>query len=132
MSYLNTFIKVSEDCPVLESEVPATKGDKKPAHLVQYELLTQQPYHYDHDDLVFEVFAIQKDVAEPEREEARRVLLSKGQPCLRASALVKRYGFGAHYNDAGKIALYPRESTAYQDFVNDPAVKKLNGMKTKR
>jgi hypothetical protein len=60
------------------------------------------------------------------------IKVSEGHPCLRASALVKRYGFGAHYNEEGKIALYPADSAAYQAFLQDPSVKVLNGMKSKR
>lgn len=136
MSYINTFIKVSEDCPVQHSEVPVNKPDKKPAHLIQYELLMDNPYTYAHEDLVYEVFIRQKkipvDVLEKEGVQIRKELFSKGHPCLRASALIKRYGFGAHYNEKGKIALYPVETEQYRQFVNDTSLVKLNGMKSKR
>lgn len=136
MSYTNTFIQVSEDCPVRRGEIPVVRNEKVPAHLIQYQLLTNQPYQFDHKGLIYAVFIKQKgisqDVLATDAEKIKAELFSKGHPCLRASALVKRYGFGAHYNGEGKIALYPAESAAYQAFLQDPSVKVLNGMKSKR
>ncbi|HHH54017.1 MAG TPA: hypothetical protein ENK91_10190, partial [Bacteroidetes bacterium] len=123
------------DCPVDKSELPFSNRIKKPIHLIQYELLTENPYKYDHKELVFEVYIHKEGLinkSETEKKEIRENLFSKGHPCLRASALTKRYGFGAHYDEKGKIAIYPMESKEYQQFVNDPAIKKLAGMKSKR
>jgi len=136
MSYINTFIKVSADCPVGESEIPVAKSDKKPAHLIQYELLKENPYRFGHEELVFEVFVRQKEipaaVLETDAEKIKEELFSKGHPCLRASALIKRYGFGAHYNEQGKIAIYPMESADYQSFIADKDIQLLAGMRAKR
>lgn len=136
MCYINTLIKVAEDCPVENSEIPVTKKDKKSAHLIQYELLKNNPYKFGHEDLIFEVFIQQKEIPEEtlkkDKEKIRAELFSKGHPCLRASALTKRYGFGAHYNDKGKIAFYPMESKEYKSFLNDKAVKTLSAMRTKK
>lgn len=135
MSYINAFVRVSEDCPVTESEIPIAKGDKKPAHLIQYELLIDSPYTYDHEGLIYEVFIRHKAIPVTSKPDSKRIkeeLFSKGHPCMRASALVKRYGFGAHYNQDGKIAIYPMESNEYEAFASDRDVKQLPGMKTKR
>lgn len=85
MSYINTFIKVSEDCPVMQSEIPADKPDKKPAHLIQYELLTQKPYTYDHEGLIYEVYIRQKDFLS--RYQNRMLNRSK-QSCFQKASLV--------------------------------------------
>jgi len=134
MSYSNTFIHVSADCPVDHSEIPKEKNGKKPVHLIQYELLTKNPYKYDHEHLIFEVYLRHKGLqpAKDEQKELWEQLFSKGHPCLRASALIKRYGFGAHYNEEGKIALYPMESKAYKEFAADASLSHYAGMKTKR
>ncbi|MFC5269270.1 DUF6157 family protein [Adhaeribacter terreus] len=136
MSYKNTFIKVSEDCPVVTAEIPLAKNGKKPAHLIQFELLTENPYHFDHEELIWEVYIRQKEipqnVLESEGEEMKAHLFSKGHPCLRASALIKRYGFGAHYNEAGKIALFGLGSEEYEQFLKQKNVKVLAGMRTKK
>lgn len=105
-------------------------------HVLQYELLSNHPYTYGHEELIYEVFIRQKAipdaVLQADAEMIKRELFSKGHPCLRASALIKRYGFGAHYNDKGKIAIYPMESAAYSMFLHDKSVISLPGMKTKR
>ena len=136
MSYKNAFVKVSEDCPVAQSEIPVSKNGKKTAHLIQYELLTEHPYTYDHEELIYEVYIRQKDVPaaiqEKDKPKIWAELFSKGHPCMRASALVKRYGFGAHYNEAGKIAIFPMESNDYKAFLKDKQVTLLPGMRSKR
>ncbi len=136
MSYSNVFIKVSEDCPASRSEIPAPKRDTVPAHVVQYELLTEHPYHFGHEDLVYAVHVRQKGIPEAvlatDADTIRAELFSKGHPCMRASALTKRYGFGAHYNEAGKIALYHDESHEYQAFKQNDAVRNLPAMRNKK
>ena len=135
MSYKETFITIASDCPVDKSEIPVSNRAKKPLHIIQYELLTENPYKFDHQELVFKVYVIKEELeikSETERKEIWDKLFSKGHPCLRASALTKRYGFGAHYDKNGKIALYPMESKEYQNFINDKSIKKLAGMKNKR
>lgn len=135
MSYKETFITISPDCPVDKSEIPVSNRAKKPLHIIQYELLINNPYKFDHKRLVFEVYLIKEGLenkSETERKEIWKKLFSKGHPCLRASALTKRYGFGGHYDENGKIAIYPMESDQYQKFVNNRSIKKLAGMKSKR
>lgn len=136
MGYIHTFIKISDDCPVGESEIPVARKGNKPAHLIQYELLKENPYRFGHEELVFEVFVRQKEipaaVLETDAGKIKEELFSKGHPCLRASALIKRYGFGAHYNEYGKIAIYPMESEEYLVFITNKDIKLLAGMRTKR
>lgn len=135
MSYKETFITVAPDCPIDKSEIPVSNRAEKPVHIIQYELLINNPYKFNHQELTFEVYLRKGDIScktEKERTEIWKKLFSKGHPCLRASPLTKRYGFGAHYNENGKIALYPIEGKAYENFITDNSVKKLAGMKSKR
>lgn len=136
MSYKNAFVKVSEDCPVVAAEIPVAKNGKKTAHLIQYELLTEHPYTYDHEELIYEVYVRQKDIPaailKKDKPKIWAELFSKGHPCMRASALVKRYGFGAHYNEAGKIAVFPMESKDYKAFLKNKEITLLPGMRSKR
>ncbi len=136
MSYTNTFITIAPDSPVQEGEVPVSNRPKKPVHIIEYELLTEHPYRYNHEGLIFEVFIRKKEIArevvEREREILWNDLFRKGHPCMRASALTKRYGFGAHYNADGAIAIYPAGSKEYLALVNDGSVKKIPAMKQKR
>ncbi|MBP3839533.1 MAG: hypothetical protein J6D35_01025, partial [Chryseobacterium sp.] len=57
---------------------------------------------------------------------------SKGQACFRSSALSKRYGFGIHHNEEGKVAIYPAGSEEYERLVNDDSVAKVKAMRNKR
>jgi hypothetical protein len=51
---------------------------------------------------------------------------------MRASPLTKKYGWGAHYDVQGKIALYSVESKEYQRIINDASIKKFSAMRSKR
>lgn len=57
---------------------------------------------------------------------------SKGQACLRASPLTKRYGWGIHSNEEGKIAIYGADTEEYRQFVLDKTVEKKKAMRNKR
>ncbi len=135
MSYIETFIQIAPDSDATEGIVPVSKRQPMPIHIIQYELLTAQPYHYTHEELVFAVY-VRRQGFTPEELATRRAelwaeLFQKGHPCLRASALTKKYGWGAHYNAEGKIALYGVETDDYQRLVKTcPTV--LNALRSKR
>ncbi len=131
-NYINTFIEVAEDCPVTAGEVPPVKGDKKTVANLQFEMLHAQPYKYTSDDIFFAVYATRNDLTDAELDEARQQFFSKGQPCFRASPLTKRYGWGVHSDDAGRVALCGVESAAYAAWVDDPDVEKVKAMRSRR
>ncbi|MBI1268667.1 MAG: hypothetical protein GC193_14695 [Cryomorphaceae bacterium] len=131
-NYISTFIEVSEDCPSQFGEVPVSKGDKKTVAEMQFEIISKHPYQFTSDDLLFDVYARKMELLESEYEEARNVFFSKGQPCLRASPLTKRFGFGVHLNKEGKIAIFGRETNEYQHFLNDANLKKVKAMKSSK
>lgn len=131
-NYFNTFIEIAEDTKVTCGTIPPSKSDKKTIAELQYQLIAKHPYVYSSDDVLFQVFAERNEITSSELATARDVFFSKGQACFRASPLTKSYGFGVHSNSEGKIALYPCESDAYQQFLEDPAIKKVKAMKSKR
>lgn len=112
MSYKNTFILVAEDCPATAGEVPPVNPTKMSKAALEYELLSSQPYVWSQDMLNYEVHRRQKTQlgVEPLSEEA---FFGKEHPCLRASPLTKRYGWGAHYDEHGTIALFALGSDTY-------------------
>ncbi|MFC4619506.1 DUF6157 family protein [Camelliibacillus cellulosilyticus] len=116
MSYKNTFIKVAPDCPVTKAVVPESKREKKPIHQIHYEMLSNNPYKYTHEALIFEADVQHKGIAPENIEAHRKAFFQKKHPCLRASQLPKKYGWGIHYDAEGKIALYGMETEAYQKF----------------
>lgn len=131
-NYYDTFIEIADDCPVANGEVPPVKGDNKTVANMQFEMIIKNPYKYTSDDVLFQVFAHKNDLTEAEYEEARKQFFSKGQACLRASPLTKRYGWGLHSNHEGKVALYASDSVEYEKFVNDKSLTVVKAMKSSR
>ncbi|MDN5215526.1 DUF6157 family protein [Fulvivirgaceae bacterium BMA12] len=131
-NYFNTFIEIAEDCPAKAGEIPPVKGDKKSIANLQYDMLFDNPYKFTSDDILYTVFAMRKEIPERELEVQRQVFFSKGQPCFRSSPLTKRYGWGIHSNEEGKVAMYGVGTEAYRKFVSDGSIKKTKAMRSKR
>lgn len=135
MNYRNTFITVAPDCPVTEGVVPPVRGARKPMHVIQYELISEAPYALTQEDVLWKTHVRHKGLSESEATpEARRAFLAKPRACLRASALPKRYGWGLHFNEDGKVALYGMESEAYRRLLKPDSEDKevLPAMRNKR
>lgn len=131
-NYFNAFIEVAEDCPVPKAELPADKGGEPTVAGMQYEMISKHPYRYTSDDVIFEVYARRKGFAESEFAAEREKYFSKGQACMRASALGKRYGWGVHSDAEGCIAIYPVESEKYNALASDPQLNHYKAMRSKR
>ena len=131
-NYYNTLIEIAEDSSAISGEVPPLRGNKKSAANLQYEMLHNHPYEFTSDDVLFTTFAIRKEIPEAEREAARHAFFSKGQPCFRASPLTKRYGWGVHSDESGKIALFSAGSEDYQQLLADESVTAVKAMRSKR
>lgn len=131
-NYENTFVEVADDCPASSGEVPPMKGDGKTIAGIQYDMISKNPYKFTSDDVLFQVFAERKDLTASELEEARKQFFSKGQACMRASPLTKRYGWGVHNNEEGKIAIYGCDTPEYKQFVKDEEMKTVKAMKSSR
>lgn len=111
--------------------VPPDRQQKTVAQL-QYELLAARPYHYTSDDLLFLVHALRTGVAEEDQASERAAFFAKAQACLRASPLAKTYGWGLHFDEQGRVALYPRGSADYQRWHADPTLTHLKAMRSRR
>jgi len=123
-NYTDTFIEVAEDCPVAEAEAPPAKGPKTAAQ-IEYEMLVNNPYQFTSDDVIYESNGKRKNIA-------RDDFFSKGQPCFRSSALTKRYGWGVHNNNDGRIAIYAIESDEYKRLASDDGIKHIKAMRSKK
>lgn len=123
-NYSNAFISVADDCPVDKAEAPPAKEPKSIAR-IEYEMLVASPYEHTSDDVTYAATGERRGMS---REE----FFSKGQPCFRSSPLVKRYGWGVHCNEEGKIAIYPVESDEYIALKGNNSLKQLKGMRSKR
>jgi hypothetical protein len=80
-------------------------------------MLKDRSYAYTSADVLFESNVRHEGVSEPELRSRRRELwdefFARPQPCLRASALPKKFGWGIHCDADGKVALCPMESAQY-------------------
>ena len=131
-NYFNTLIEIAEDCPASAGETPPIKGDKQSVANLEYEMLHGHPYEFTSDDVLFAVHATRKEIPEEGLAEARDIFFSKGQPCLRAAPLTKRYGWGIHSDETGKVAMFGVDSPEYQRLVADESVIKTKAMRSKR
>jgi len=129
-NYYNTFIEISDDCPVFESEIPKERGGNKTVALLQFEMIAHNPYQFTSDEVLFNIHALRKDL--PPNEENKQEFFSKGQACFRASPLGKRYGWGIHFDENGKMALYNLDSPEYQNLKADPNLKHVKAMRNKK
>ncbi len=123
-NYSNVFIETAEDCPVNIAEIPPDR-EPKTAVRMEYEMLADSPYRYTSDDVIYKTKGVPKGIS-------REAFFSKGQPCFRASALTKRYGWGIHSDAEGKIAIYAMESPEYRHFVSDESIEHIKAMQNKK
>lgn len=129
-NYINTFIEVAEDCLTDFGQEPPS-AEKPSIAAMQYRLIAEHPYERTSDDVIFETFAERQGI-DPADADARAAFFSKGQPCLRSSPLGKRYGWGTHHDDQGRVALVPRDSEEYQRLAADAGLGHTKAMRSKR
>ena len=131
-NYQNTFIEVAEDCPAVQAEAPKPPNGKETVASLEFRLIQENPYKLTSDDVLFQVHALRKDLTGEELADARKEFFSKGQACMRASPLTKRYGWGVHFDPEGKMALVPRGSADYERLVQDDDLQKFKAMRSSR
>jgi hypothetical protein len=131
-NYINTFISIAEDCPTTISQVPPEKSGEKTIAGLQFEIVKKNPYKYTSDDVLFEVHALRNEFTKGEMTKEREKFFSKGQPCFRSSPLGKRYGWGVHSDEKGRIAIYAMESPEYKKLAKDKSLEHTKAMRSKR
>jgi Family of unknown function (DUF6157) len=127
-NYTNAFIEISDDSKAEVGIVPPEKKVKTIARM-QYELVKDNPYQYTSDDVIFMVYVRRKGIESTDLEKSRIAFFSKGQACLRCSPLGKTYGWGIHFDDQSRIAIYARESMDYSRLKADGTLRHLKAMK---
>lgn len=131
-NYQNTFITIAKTCNLTAAVIPIIKGNKKTIANLQFYYLYNNPYLYTSDELLFLIFALRNNIANVNIAQAKTTFFSKGQPCMRASPLGKTHGWGVHFNNIAKMAIYGIETPEYHTCVNNIAIKKWAAMGTKR
>lgn len=127
-NYFQTFITASPDSKVEKGTVAA-----RPGSIAQLQLaLLSEPYRFTSDELLFEVHAIRNEIAEADRASERDAFLARSQACLRASPLVKQFGWGLHHDENGRVAAFGVETDAYRKLSEQPDLKIVPGMRSRR
>jgi hypothetical protein len=135
MNYTDTFIAVADDSGVEKSIMPEERGGKKTVAVIQYEMLAGHPYKYTQEDVLFETHVRHKGIPAAELkakgEKMREEFFTKDQPCLRASPLPRKYGWGFHFDPKGKVAMVPVESKEYKQ-LSKKASRVLKALRSSR
>lgn len=130
-NYFNTLIAVAEDCPAAVGETPPA-GAKRTVASLQHELIANHPYTYTSDDVLFEVHVLRHAIPDDARTAEREAFFVKEQPCLRSSPLGKRYGWGIHHDQDGRVALVSVGSREYDALAGDTSLKHIKAMRSRR
>lgn len=129
--YTDTFITIAPDCPATAGTAP-----KMAASIagLEHALLTAMPYRLTGDELLFAVHLRHKGICEDDGalDAIRTAFFARPHPCLRASMLPKRYGWGVYYDGAGRIALYGAETADYRLFAARGDLKIIPAMRNRR
>lgn len=119
-NYYNTFITVAADCPATAGLVPPPKKTGKTKPQIEFELAAGHSYVWTQEELLYETHVRHKAFTEAELAAAgtrmRDEFFQRPMPCLRASMLPKKYGWGIHFDAGGKLALVSVDSPEYRSF----------------
>lgn len=134
MNYISTFIAVAEDCKVDHGKVPVARGPGRTVAQIQYEMLSEHPFRYTQEDVLFESWLARQEpaVRDGERAELRARFFSKDQPCLRTSPLARTHGWGLVCDAEGRIALCAVDSPEYRAHLESGDLKVIRAMRAKR
>lgn len=119
-NYFDAFIAVAPDCDAAGGIEPPARATPSVAERT-YRMIAEHPYRFTSDDVIFGVWADRRGIPEAERAAAREMFFAKGQACLRASDLGKRYGWGVHSDAEGRVALVGVETPEYEVFASGRA-----------
>ena len=129
-NYFSTFISIAEDCPVAMAEVPLSKNGDPTVASLQYEMIAKHPYKYTSDDVIFGVHSQRNNL--DSTAASRAEFFARGRSCMRASPLTKRYGWGVHSDNNGKIALVAAGSPEYARLAKDNSIQQTKALRQSR
>lgn len=136
VNYTTTFIAVADDCPVDRGTVPPERGGKPTIAGVEFALLEARPYGLTSEDVIFESSSVRRVLGErasrKELARAREEFFRRPQACLRASPLPKKFGWGVHCDEHGRVALHGMETDEYARLTGEPSITQLKAMRSSR
>ena len=131
-NYRDTLITIAEDSVAERGLAPPEKAESPSIAWLTWKVILEHPYEYTSDDVIFTVWADRKSIPEGDRPAARDDFFSKGQACLRASDLGKKYGWGTHHDSDGRVALLGVETDAYQQLAERTDLNVVRAMRSSR
>lgn len=136
MNYVNTFIAIAADSQTRSGIAPPARGAQKTIAQLEYDMIARKPYAYTQEDVQFAVH-VQRAGVDAAQLKAQRAALwneffSKPMACMRCSPLAKTYGWGLHFDEAGKVALVATDSADYQRLSSSAAISQTRAMRSKR
>jgi hypothetical protein len=135
MGYTNTFIAVAADCRASTGEVPPERAGGPTVASTQYAMLAAAPGQWTQDDVLLASSPGMRGRAEVSAAERARLAeeyFAKPRACLRDSTLPKTFGWGLHYDAAGRITLHAIDSPEYGRLSLDSSLTQLRAMRSSR
>lgn len=134
MGYASTFISVAEDCRAATGEVPQERAGTPTVASTQYAMLVGAPGRWTQEEVLLASAAEVRghDLDPTELERVREEYFSRPRACLRASPLPKTFGWGLHFDAAGRITLHAVGSPEYTKLSNDPSLTQVRAMRSRR
>lgn len=71
-NYTKSFIQIAEDSKATEANIPPIKEIKKTIANIQFDMIYNNPYKYESDEVIFEGFAIKNEIKEHDKPEAKK------------------------------------------------------------
>jgi hypothetical protein len=133
MGYQDTLILVADDCPAGSGIVPPSRGAWRTVAMLHYELISADPYSRTQEDVLFETWLGQQERAPTgDLTVLREQFFAQPRACLRSSPLGKRYGWGVHFDAAGRTALHSVDSAEYTELATGGAGTLLRAFRARR
>ena len=124
--YQGTLITVAGDCPADHGLVP-TSG----VAAFQYALLARHPHELTQAEVLFRT--AHRDITPDDLTHADwDTFFAQPRACLRASPLPKKYGWGLHFDDQGRVALVDMAAAEYRRLKADPHTKVVPALRSAR
>jgi hypothetical protein len=136
VNYTRTFIAVAHDCPVDAGTVPPPRAGAQTVAGAQYAMVKGHPYTFTSEDVIFRTSSVfrglDRDAALEEVVRLRAEFFGRPRACMRASPLPKRFGWGLHCDEQGRLALYGLETDEYRRLSTDPSLEQRKALRSSR
>ncbi len=118
VDHRDTFITVAPDTSAVAGIVPVPRPQGPTVASATYELLAAHPYRYRSSEVIFTVWADRQQIPAEQRHEVWADFFATPRACLRSSDLGKRFGWGIHADEHGRIALHGLGTPQYEQLAS--------------